>query len=143
VIPPDDFADLRRALCRALAEVDDRDAGRVPPQDYQDQVTAVLAVLRPELDELGRLRAELASATTEYAVQAVIDGQPGEVSEYGTERDAVLLRLEQPSPPGYEAVLLTRRTVRTAWTPADPAADGTPAQPPRMRDSADGTTLGA
>ena len=67
------------------------------------------------LDESERLTALLASGTTEYALQAVIDGRAGTVEEYGTDRELLLVRLEQPQPDGYRLTLLTRQVVRTPW----------------------------
>src|SRR3954452_5969586 len=60
--------------------------------------------------------ARLAGGVTEYAVQPHIDGRVGNLEEYGTERDALLLRLEQPEPDGYRLTVLTRQVVRTEWS---------------------------
>ncbi|MFC1415720.1 hypothetical protein [Streptacidiphilus cavernicola] len=68
------------------------------------------------LDETERLTALLSGGTPEYAVRAVIDGQVGAVEDYGTDRELLLVRLEQPQPDGYRIAVLTRRTVRTPWT---------------------------
>ncbi|MFC1411039.1 hypothetical protein ACEZCY_19205 [Streptacidiphilus sp. N1-12] len=70
------------------------------------------------LGEIDRLNALLSGGITEYAVQAHIDDRPGTTEEYGTEREALLIRLEQHRDqrlPGYRLTVLTRRTVRTPW----------------------------
>ncbi|MHA6758820.1 hypothetical protein [Streptacidiphilus sp. PAMC 29251] len=76
------------------------------------------------LDEIDRLRTLLSGGTTEYAVQPLIDGRPGGTEEYGTAREALLIRLEQHRDqqlPGYRLTVLTRQTLRTDWTEtADP-----------------------
>lgn len=75
------------------------------------------------LAEVDRLRAQLASGTPEYAVRPIIDGQPGGIEEYGTEREALELRLEQhrsQQDPGYRLVVLTRLVVTTPWVETVP-----------------------
>jgi metal-dependent amidase/aminoacylase/carboxypeptidase family protein len=77
--------------------------------------SADVAVLLAEID---RLRTQLSGGTVEYAVRAVIDGQPGEMVEYGTERDALEIRLEQHREEqlaDYRLVVLARHIVRTEW----------------------------
>ena len=77
--------------------------------------SADIAALLAEVD---RLRAQLSGGTVEYAVQAFIDGQPREMVEYGTEHDALEIRLEQHRDEqlaDYRLVVLTRRIVRTEW----------------------------
>ena len=84
--------------------------------------SADIAALLAEVD---RLRAQLSGGTVEYAVQAFIDGQPREMVEYGTERDALEIRLEQHRDEqlvDYRLVVLTRHTVRTEWIEQPDAA---------------------
>jgi hypothetical protein len=84
--------------------------------------SADIAVLLAEVD---RLRAQLSGGIVEYAVQAVIDGQPREMVEYGTERDALEIRLEQHRDEqlaDYRLLVLTRHIVRTEWIEQPDAA---------------------
>ena len=125
----DDNTDLHARIRRAIAQAGHRDHDGLGPDDFQDEATAVLAIVDEQLAELTRLRNLLATGVREYGVRSVIDGRPSEVSEYGTEREAVLLRLQQPMPDGCEAEALTRRLIRTPWVQVDLLANESRASP--------------
>lgn len=93
---------------------------RLATGDVHDLGTELEWAVEHALD----LTRQLAAGVTEYAVQSVIDGDPQPAAEYGPNREAVLMRLEQAEPPGYETRVLIRQVVHTDWVAlTDPVAE--------------------